>query len=134
VTDRRRGKRTRTCDGRFPRFPEQRRNTKSIMQDNFEYTLILYSAVATKIFSSKIAVCECTQQWRRPTVVPRYLSPRIGSPTYGRASGRYYYWHYNTAATGGPAAVVRCDVVVRQTRNAVLIATESETYIIFFFT
>lgn len=123
---RRRGKRTQTCDDRFPRFPEQWRNnvTKSIMQGEFNwYALTLHSAVATKSTRCRKIVARVhAAQWRRPTVVPRYLSPRIGSPTYGRASGRYYYYycHYNSAATGGPHRGGAVGVVVRQTWNAVL--------------
>lgn len=63
-------------------------------------------------------------------MVPRYLSPRIGSPTYGLASGRYYYWHYNTAATGGSAAVVRYYVVVLTDQER---GTYSHKNILFFF-
>jgi len=120
----RRGKLTQTCDDCFPHFLKQWRNMKSIMQDEFNYILILYSPQWRRnLWCRKIVVCvcECTLQWRRPTVVPRYLSPRIGSPTYGRASGRYYYYcHYNTAATGGPHCGGAVGVVVRPTWNAVL--------------
>lgn len=82
------------------------------MQDDFDYipTYVMLGS-GDEIYGAEksLCVCECTLQWRRPTVVPRYLSPQIGSPTYGRASGRYYIIIaiIILRATGGPAAVVR---------------------------